>query len=282
MKYVFGVFLFLAAIVAVVLLACKYVNPEPDSGPETLAEMAKCKQCNKEIEAGQTVCIDCVQKKDDEIAKQKEYIEKTAKWFVRKFKKPACDNKFFTDIKKQCDDILKHGDDPIVKDSKIYKFAEEFNKWNETTITVRIKNIKYKKDPKASDNVQFNSCYLHLVNEKGEEYSKERNVEFYQEAAMEEKDLPVMAYKTIKPGETPYLTIHWSRYTAFNELYYNKQLPFNPHTQKEFGCDLFGLGLAYVKVSCSVEAGEIFSDMLNRVFGTPTPALDAVLDKEKE
>ena len=269
------------------LTVCSDVNAESDAVKKLKAEIiedcVRCTVCNElTVNKEDRKCETCIKAAENAEKRAEKFIEDKAKDLAKKFENQKCDKKYFSEIREICQEIAVREDDQIIKNSKIYDFATKYLAWYKSGITIKINSIKIKKDPKASDNVQFNSCYLHLVNEKGEEYSKERNVEFYQEAAMEEKDLPVMAYKTIKPGETPYLTIHWSRYTAFNELYYNKQLPFNPHTQKEFGCDLLGLGLAYVKVSCSVENGETFPDLLNRVFGTPTPDSDAVLDKEED
>ena len=269
------------------LTGCSDVNAESaaDRAQREYLLKHRCSSCKKKLipDKSNAICDACDEKETAEAKKSAEkFIEGTAKDLAKKFENQKCDKTYFSKIREICKEIKEGEEDQIIKNSKIYDFATKYLDWYESGITIRINSIKIKKDPKASDNVQFNLCYLHLVNEKGEEYSNERKVEFYEGAAMEEEDLPVLASITIKPGETPYLTIHWSRYTAFNELYYNKHLPFNPHTQKEFGCDLLGLGLAYVKVSCSVENGKTFPKLLNDVFGTRTPDLDAVLGKEED
>ena len=273
-----GIFIILIVLAVAVLIACKYVPYDNGNAPKKNETF--CVECGKEVTDAQSICNDCKQKEQitEQQKEEKEFIKKKKCSLAKELKidKQSCTKNYFAQIDTICQEILEHNGE-LVKSSKIYSFAQEYNKWQKSKITVELKNIQFKKDPQAKDIVQLNYCHLQTAKNNGN-----KPVYFYKAATNNDNSVLVMSNITILPTETPVLDIEWSRYGRGKQksaIFDKSAFQFNPHKQTEFDCSLHGF--EYVKVRCSVIIGETFPDFLKRVLGTNKPDISVFKESKK-
>ena len=231
----------------------------------------KCEIRGVKIEEGYTKCGSCLSKNEEELAD----YEKT---LHEKLQNPKYDSKeYFDDLNKFCRDIT-HSDNKFIKDAKIFKFATKYVEWHKSKITIKITDINFKKAPDAKGVVRLDECFLQT------DRRAENTVEIYQEATEKESHFPVNSSITIKPWDTPKLWIGWRRKPHYTPdaagKWHTTSVPFNPHTPTGFDCATSMNGFAYLKVTVKIDNGKTFPELLNHIFGTPKPDLDAIRDSE--
>lgn len=187
---------------------------------------------------------------------------------------------FFDNLNKRCRQV-RNLENAKINQSNIGKFAEKYMEWYKEKITISVPHITYKKAEDAKQHTVFENCFL-SNNDR-----KEAIVEVNKHLGNETVTTVIASSITVKPWDKPYLRVTGrTKYFKPNKLAgrFTKELYFNPNegATVDFAPQLRGSGLAYFNVTFEIVAGKTFTQLLNNVFGTEKPGVDAIKGSNDE
>ena len=203
------------------------------------------------------------------------FSNKAAEYFCEKFQNIHYSKDYFNELYNKCRQV-RDLENAKINQSNIGKFAEKYMEWyRENKITIKVTHITYKKAQGVKHSIVFENCFL-SNNDK-----REATVEVNKHLANEEVTTVIDSSITVKPWDKPYLRV--TGRTTWHKMgpgvkRHSVPLSFNPNggSTVDFAPQLRGSGLAYFNVTFEIVAGKTFTLLLNDVFGTEKPDIDAI------
>ena len=179
---------------------------------------------------------------------------------------------FFNNLNKRCRQV-RNLENAKINQSNIGKFAEKYIEWYRENIVIKVTGIEFKKSEDVRGiikNISLEQCFLG-VEGKNESAS---TVQINKKALPRERTVPIYTSIEFKPWEKPFLWISWKHNSIKPKT---TRIYFNPHGKTKFDCAPRMTGFAYVNVTFEIVTGDkTFTQLLNDVFGTEKPDIDAI------
>lgn len=223
---------------------------------------------------------------------QESLLDQSAGTLSEKLRTPQYTEEYFKCLDEFARNIKSFEDTnyTIIKDSKIFSFANEYLKWRQSRIRIKLSNITFKQDPQSKGFVTLGSIAVR-VNGKNVTHT----VDILKTAEKDkESNVELMLETSVKPLDKVSVWINWHHRGITPWLGKDKsiEIKFNPHTVSG-GFDAVKVpeewigastgdgmsGFEYFKVQ--LEISNTFPQLINKSFGTEKPDKAAIIGNDE-